>query len=305
MSIGKWHLLTNEVLNEFIEHIEEEIFPDASYYIKDYQNQIEHENNPKEKIEELARILNYFKEKFIRFFPDYASFPNTEIDYQNQRVKIKASDLNSYFETVNLFNTDANDLVITNIDDEERNIIELDNLGALIKLLRIKVDESEYHCKYYHIIDVFTDVVIYNELRRCFSNSISSTENVLTPTQSETKSNLLREELGKYGFYELPMIKQLSDRSKQKLIELVIQKGLPYSIAMFEFLGFLKHIKNEHFKTKYQLNKEVAKWFNSDKEGRAVKGNISSLSDYSKENKNKYTAYIHKDAVKNDYKKLK
>lgn len=127
----------------------------------------------------------------------------------------------------------------------------------------------------------------------------------LPPQQTETKTDKLKAELGKYGFFELPMVKQLSEPNKQILVDLISTNGLPYSIAMFEYLGFLMHIENKHFKTKYSLNKEVAKWFNSDKEGRAVKGNISSLSDYSTENKSKYTAHTHKETVKTDYQKLK
>jgi hypothetical protein len=125
------------------------------------------------------------------------------------------------------------------------------------------------------------------------------------PQQTETKTDKLKADLGKYGFFELPKVKELSEPNKQSLIELISTRGLPYSIAMFDFLGFLKHIKNEHFEINDKLNKEVAKWFNSDKIGRAVKGNISSLSAYSTENKSKYTAHTHKETVKTDYQKLK
>jgi len=134
---------------------------------------------------------------------------------------------------------------------------------------------------------------------------ISGIEYNYTPQQTETKTDKLKAELGEYGFFELPKVKQLSEPNKQSLVELISTNGLPYSIAMFEFLDFLKHLETEHFTTKYKLNKEVAKWFNSDKEGRAVKGNISSLSDYSTENKSKYTAHTHKETVKTDYQKLK
>lgn len=134
---------------------------------------------------------------------------------------------------------------------------------------------------------------------------IDNCEHELQPQQTETKTDKLKAELGKYGFFELPKVKQLSEPNKQSLIEMISANGLPYSIAMFEFLGFLKHIENEHFEAKCKLNKEVAKWFNSDKDGRAVKGNISSLSEYSKEDKKKYTAHLHKKTVKTDYQKLK
>ena len=127
----------------------------------------------------------------------------------------------------------------------------------------------------------------------------------LPTQQTETKTERIKAELGKFGFFGLPKVMLLSEPNKQNLVELISAKGLPYSIAMFDFLGFLKHLEIEHFETKLKLNKEVAKWFNSDKEGRAVKGNISSLSDYSAENKSKYTAHVHIENVKIDYQKLK
>lgn len=127
----------------------------------------------------------------------------------------------------------------------------------------------------------------------------------LPPQKIETKTDKLKVELSNYGFFELPKVKKLSEPNKQSLIELISTNGLPYSIAMFDFLGFLKHIETQHFETKDKRNKEVAKWFNSDKEGRSVKGNISSLSENSNEDKSKYTAHTHKETVITDYQKLK
>ena len=74
---------------------------------------------------------------------------------------------------------------------------------------------------------------------------------------------------------------------------------------MFDFLKFLDHLEKEHFKTKKKLFSEVSKWYNSDKEGRAVKGNISSLLKNTTENKDRYTAHQHKQIVQTDYQKLK
>lgn len=123
--------------------------------------------------------------------------------------------------------------------------------------------------------------------------------------QIETKTDKLNADLSKYGFFELPKVKALSEVNKQNLIEMIINNDLPYNIAMFAFLGFIEYLEKEHFKTKNKLNREVAKWFNSDKDGRRVKGNISTLSEYSNEDKEKYTAHKHKENVKKDYQKLK
>lgn len=125
----------------------------------------------------------------------------------------------------------------------------------------------------------------------------------LPPQQAETKTDKLKGELGKYGFFELPMVKQLSEPNKQSLIELISTNKLPYGIAMFDFLKFLEYLESEHFNSKYKLFNEVSKWFDVD--SRAVKGNISVLCGGSLENRLRYTADQKKQIVKRDYEKLK
>ena len=125
----------------------------------------------------------------------------------------------------------------------------------------------------------------------------------LPPQQTETKTDKLKAELGKYGFFELPKVKQLSEPNKQNLVELISTNDLPYSIAMFEYLGFLKHLRAEHFTTDYKLFKAVARWFGITE--RAVKGNIYVLNEHSKENRTRYTADQQKQTVQKDYEKLK
>jgi len=125
----------------------------------------------------------------------------------------------------------------------------------------------------------------------------------LSPQQTETKTDKLKAELGKYGFFELPKVKQLSEPNKQNLVELISTNDLPYSIAMFEYLGFLKHLRAEHFTTDYKLFKAVARWFGITE--RAVKGNIYVLNEHSKENRTRYTADQQKQTVQKDYEKLK
>jgi hypothetical protein len=121
--------------------------------------------------------------------------------------------------------------------------------------------------------------------------------------QAETKTDKLKAELGKYGFFELPKVKQLSEPNKQKLVELISSNGLPYVIAMLEFLGFIKHLKAEHFNTNAKFYKAVANCFEVDE--RAVKGNFYVLNEKSTENKKRYTAYQQKQTVQKDYESLK
>lgn len=125
------------------------------------------------------------------------------------------------------------------------------------------------------------------------------------PKPIGTKTDSFKTLLVKYGFNNLPMVKQLTDENKTKLVELICSNKLPYGIAMFDFLGFLEHLEKEHFNIKYKLNMEISKWYNSDIEGRAVKANISTLYKSSTEDKTRYTAHLHKEIVKKDYEKLK
>lgn len=144
----------------------------------------------------------------------------------------------------------------------------------------------------------------FNDEKR-FIDEITPLLKVVPPQPTETKAGKLKIELDKYGFFDIPSVKTLSDGNKEKLFELISSKDLPYCIAMFEFLGFLKHLEQEHFQSKYAMNKGISKWFNSDTQGRTVKGNISSLLEYTNENKQRYTAHLHKETVQKDYQNLK
>ena len=134
---------------------------------------------------------------------------------------------------------------------------------------------------------------------------INKTVKALPPQPIKTKADILKERLSQYGFFELEKVKTLSEQSKVSIIEKIAESGLPYAIAMFDYLQFIPYLEKKHFDSKYKLNREVSKWFDSDKEGRAVKGNISSLLKNTTENKDRYTAYKHKENVIKDYELLK
>lgn len=115
--------------------------------------------------------------------------------------------------------------------------------------------------------------------------------------------NPLKDKLEKYGFFNLPMVKQIPIDKHSSLIDLLTSSKIPYTIAFLDYIGFLKHLEKEHFQTKYKLNLEIAKLLNSN--ARAIKGNISSLLPNSTEDKNRYTAYRHKEMVEKEYLRLK
>jgi len=123
------------------------------------------------------------------------------------------------------------------------------------------------------------------------------------PKQTETKTDKLKSDLSDFGFFELPKVKQLSEPNKQKLIELISKNDIPYIIAMFEYLGFLKYLKDEHFLTNDNLFKGVSKWFGLNP--RTIKGNIYVLNEFSKEDRTRYTANQQKQTVQKNYEALK
>ena len=123
------------------------------------------------------------------------------------------------------------------------------------------------------------------------------------PQQTETKTDKLKEQLGRYGFFELPKVKQLSERTKQSLVELISSNGLPYTIAMLDFLGFIRHLKAEHFTSDYKLFQAIAIWLQVS--ARTIKGNVYVLNEKSNEDRTRYTADQQKEKVQKDYEELK
>lgn len=138
-----------------------------------------------------------------------------------------------------------------------------------------------------------------------FIDEVTPIVKALPPQPILTKAEILKMQLSQYGFFELEKVSVLSEQSQFSLVEKISNNGLPYAIAMFDYLQFIRDLERKNFERKYKLNREISKWFDSDKQGRAVKGNISSLLNNTNENKKRYTAHTHKENVTNDYELLK
>lgn len=120
----------------------------------------------------------------------------------------------------------------------------------------------------------------------------------------ESKTDRFSKNIREYGFFELAKVKCLTVSSQTKLIDLLITNNLPYCIAMFDYLSFLNYLEKEHFITKNSLFIGISEWFECEKSGRTVKGNINSLSGHTNESKSRYTAYKHVGIVQENYKEL-
>ncbi len=114
----------------------------------------------------------------------------------------------------------------------------------------------------------------------------------------------LKTNLQEHDFYKLDKVSHLDPDNRQELLKIICNNKLPYNIAMFDYLGLLSQLSKTHYPKKVDLYKEISKWFNSDKAGRTVKGNINSLSDNTTEDKSRYTAHLHKEKVEIDFNRL-
>lgn len=120
---------------------------------------------------------------------------------------------------------------------------------------------------------------------------------------NQSKVEILIDILRSYGFFTLPKIKSLTQESSYKLVSNCISEGVPYTVAMFNFLDFFSHLEDNYFgNKKNDTNKIVASWFNVTKCGRSIKGNRSVLIKTSNESRSKYTAHLYIEKVKKDYK---
>lgn len=124
-----------------------------------------------------------------------------------------------------------------------------------------------------------------------------------SPSILETKTQRLKSALAEVGFFSLPMVQILSESNKLKLVEIISSNNVPFAIAMFEHLNFIKHLEKEYFKTKPRLYKGIAEWF--DVGTRGVKGNILVLVRTSKEDRVRYTADQQREIAQIEYEKLK
>ena len=195
-------------------------------------------------------------------------------------------------------------------DEEKYNVSYINNLAttfsAICEFSIVNGKLVDPKGKFRQIIDTFTAYEIVQGLvrERAYKESQLRRYETLNG-QIETKAERFGREVSQYGFLDLPKVACLTEKSQAKLIQKIAGQKVPYAVAMFDYIEFIKHLQDNYFKTKDQLYRMISKLLCSDIDGRVVKGNIASLSGYSGENKKRYTAYQHTETVKNDYEALK
>lgn len=254
---------------------------------------------------ELNSYFGDLKEYFEKRIPLFNGLPEFNVYSNVSKVKAhtKASLIEFLMQRTNNLLTKINGVSLFEkglITDSSQLKLELVINERKLKLREgYRNNSKDEEAQYRKIIKTW----LKDEKR--FIDEITPLITDLPPKEIETKTHRLKETLANYGFYELESVKVLSDSSKQNLIELICNNDLPYVIAMIDYLGLLKHLMLEHFNAKCRLNREVSKWFNADKTGRSVKGNISTLSSKSNEDRKKYTAHLYKETVIRDYQNIK
>lgn len=122
-----------------------------------------------------------------------------------------------------------------------------------------------------------------------------------SPSILETKTQRLKSALAEVGFFDLPMVKILSESNKLKLVELIELNKMPYGIAMLDYLNFLTYLDKSQG-AKKRANLIVSRLFNEKaKDDTSAKHYRSSLV----KPKPRYNASEYKQTVISDYQKLK
>lgn len=281
----------------------------------DYQFDFDKSNDYKTRFFELGYCV-----EFIDNFID---------DLQKQRLWFIL--LFAYFtDNKGLF--DFNELVKTannETDLEKRKKLYLDEYNR-VNLLWLK-NNKLFKCNNIDSYQETDDITPYNEdtdedyqetkryyydfLENCqkaiesinfqLENSLSLflKNNLSENSGKQNKSDVIKSYLFDNGFFQLQKVKALTHDSQSKLLDLCILNDIPYTIALFDFLGFFKYLENEMMFTKTAIHKKISGLFECSVF--TIKGNMLALNEHSEIDKKRYTSHKHKEKVKTDYNLLK
>lgn len=103
-----------------------------------------------------------------------------------------------------------------------------------------------------------------------------------------------------YQFMSLSKLEALNPKGQNELIYLIINKDVPYAVAMLVHLGYLAKLKQDYSLTKEKMYAHLSKALNSNP--RTIKGNcLVLLNPASAEDRYKYPAENFEVDVQNDY----
>ena len=148
-----------------------------------------------------------------------------------------------------------------------------------------------------------------------FIKSTKTDENILIipkselPDSSEYEKDKLKtnyevfiEIVKDYQFEELDKVKNLNKNQKVKLIRLIIENPVGYSVVMLKHIGYFDQLKRKFNMNKESSFKHVGKALQ--KSSRIIKGNYNVLNPTSKEDPAVYNSQCFIQKVKDDYQNL-
>lgn len=268
---------------------------------------------------DIAKLFDIY-ERWVKAFPFQISYFQPYKKYfetrwpilsgkgkTNRYSKITKTRLVTETELIHLLNHQTSKLlqVVNSVDLFEKG--ELNNY----KGLRLDYAKEQYKVKQTTIFNQYEKGErkylntikswLKNELE--FFKEIQEIEISKPPEKEPTKSEKLQEALSKYGFDNLPKVKELIKSQKEELINKMATNKIPYQIAMLHFLGFIEYMRSNHTRTNEMLFKRLAEILDSPQ--RSISGNYRVLRPKTDEDTDRYTAHAHIKTVEKDYKTLK
>lgn len=261
-------------------------------------------------------LLNFFDNKFIfNFLSKFDRLSDRLIDleipiYYRLKLLKRLMDM-----TINTF-----PLIKQHINYDSLSLLNLNDLDIMIAKLRMALSGAEFQLdvepnsltEKHSLLNYFEQISSNkHKLREISQNSNISliqelpsyfVQNQFNQIKYDPETikvrNVFIEEMKHSDFYTLPKISSLVDEKQNKIIDLIFENELPYCIALLDYLGFLSHLYKT-YRSKTKMFEEIARIFLTD--SRTVKGNVNVLNNYSKENRERYTAHLHIEKVKKDY----
>lgn len=171
-----------------------------------------------------------------------------------------------------------------------------DKLIQTLKRIDVNISEKDIN------IELINYQKYLKEKRESFYIELINEIQGLPTQQPENKADKLKNQLSKYGFFELPKVNLLSENNRKVLIDLISKNQMPYGIAMFDFLGFCEYLDIQQG-TKYKADLILSRFFNEKaKDGTSAKHYRRSLIKFTT---SRYKAGDYKDTVQRNYEELK
>ena len=127
-----------------------------------------------------------------------------------------------------------------------------------------------------------------------------NTENDFATQVLTTKYQSFVNTVSLYQFMALPKLEAINSKGQNELIYLIINKDVPYAVAMMVHLGYLVKLKQDYSLNNEKIYTHLSKALNSNT--RTIKGNcLVLLNPDTNEDKYKYPAENHKKETQNDY----